>query len=107
MRDRRPDRHARLQQQATIRWMKPTTAPTERSMPPVMITKVWPIARIAHHRALAQQVRRYCSRVKKLSVETRQANQSSSSSPSRRQAEQEAEAAASAARPVSVRRRQS
>ncbi len=26
---------------------KPTTAPTDRSMPAVMMTKVWPIARIA------------------------------------------------------------
>jgi hypothetical protein len=26
---------------------KPTTAPTDRSMPPVMMTKVWPTARIA------------------------------------------------------------
>ena len=27
--------------------MKPATAPTERSMPPVMMTKVSPIARMA------------------------------------------------------------
>ncbi len=26
---------------------KPTTAPTDRSMPAVMMTKVWPTARIA------------------------------------------------------------
>jgi hypothetical protein len=32
---------------ATITVPKPTTAPTERSMPPVMMTKVWPTARIA------------------------------------------------------------
>ena len=33
--------------QATIMLMKPATAPTERSMPPVMMTKVSPMARIA------------------------------------------------------------
>ena len=32
---------------ATIMEAKPATAPTERSMPPVMMTKVSPIARIA------------------------------------------------------------
>ena len=32
---------------ATIMLMKPSTAPTERSMPPVMMTKVCPIARMA------------------------------------------------------------
>ena len=32
---------------ATMTVAKPTTAPTERSMPPVMMTKVWPTAMIA------------------------------------------------------------
>ena len=33
--------------QATMTLVKPTTAPTDRSMPAVMMTKVSPIARIA------------------------------------------------------------
>ncbi len=33
--------------QATMTLAKPTTAPTDRSMPAVMMTKVSPIARIA------------------------------------------------------------
>ena len=32
---------------AIMTLQKPTTAPTDRSMPPVMMTKVWPTARIA------------------------------------------------------------
>ena len=32
---------------AVVTVQKPTTAPTERSMPPVMMTKVWPTARMA------------------------------------------------------------
>ncbi len=33
---------------ATTVLARPTTAPTDRSMPAVMITKVWPIAMIVH-----------------------------------------------------------
>ena len=36
--------------------MKPATAPTERSMPPVMMANVSPIGQDRDHRALAQQV---------------------------------------------------
>ena len=62
--------------------MKPATAPTERSMPPVMIAKVSPIARIA---IIAPCRRRLAMlfEVQKVVVSTERASHMNSSRPSR------------------------
>ena len=67
---------------ATAIETNPATAPTERSMPPVMITKVSPIARIA---IIAPWRRRLAMlfEVQKVVVSTDSASHMASSSPSR------------------------
>ncbi len=68
--------------QATVIEMKPATAPTERSMPPVMMAKVSPIARMA---IIAPWRRRLAMllEVQKVVVSTESASHMKSSRPSR------------------------
>ena len=68
--------------QATMTLQKPTTAPTERSMPAVMITKVWPTAMMA---VMAPWRIRLSTlfEVRNLSVDSESAIHISASSPTR------------------------
>ncbi len=77
--------------QATMTLVKPTTAPTERSMPAVMMTKVWPTARIAVIAPWRNRLLMLFG-VQKLLVAKPQEQPEEKQEPEKRQAEQDAHA---------------
>ena len=82
---------------ATITVVKPTTAPTERSMPPVMMTKVSPMREDRDHRALTQTDWRCCSAVQKVWSSNDRSSQQQQQQAKQGQAEQDVDRAAPAA----------